>query len=184
MTVEGQISTPPLADAAAIHFPFGSNATSRRLVGRDSKDRGPAPGGRPERHTIQIFGGEPTPGWLEHGPGRRCRRRRGRAPSVRRPAVPSDPTSVVLAARTAATSQWPMESNATPLTVSPGRADAPVSCRGSRDCASDATCSPPASSSSAIRSPLPASQKLETGARVLSTIRCPAAPSFSVDANT
>ena len=84
----------------------------------------------------------------------------------------------------AATSHWLMRSNATPLIGSSGFSGEPVSCRSSLAWANEPTRSAPVSSSNAICSPLPASQKLDTGALVRSTIRCPATPAFNVDAST
>ena len=84
----------------------------------------------------------------------------------------------------AATIHWLVRSNATPLIGSVGFSDKPVSCRGSLAWTNEPTRSAPVSSSNAICSPLPSSQKLDTGVLVRSTIRCPAAPAFNVDAST
>ena len=182
LTVEGQISTPPLPADAAIHFPFGSNATSldppaetlmtegqRPVAGQNvTPFRSSAASHRPVgSNTAPIVVTGPRPSTIGSASGGPVRSH------IRNPCP-----------WRAATIHWLVRLNATPVIGSVGFSDKPVRCRGSLAWTNEPTRSAPVSSSHAICSPLPSSQKLDTGALVRSTIRCPAAPAFNVDANT
>ena len=182
LTVEGQISMPPPPAEAAIHFPFGSNATSlekpagtfrtecqRPVAGQNvTPNRSSAASHRPVGSNpapIVVTGPRPsTIGSASGGPVRS---------HIRSPCPWS-----------AATIHWRVRLNATPLIRSVGFSDEPVRCRGSLAWTNEPTRSAGVSSSHAICSPLSSSQKLDTGVLVRSTIRCPAAPAFDVDAST
>ena len=129
LTVEGQISTPPLPADAAIHFPSGSNAPSlgrsaatrrtegqRRVAGQNvTPFRSSAVSHRPiGSNVVPIVVTTPRPSTIGSASGGPVRSH------IRNPCL-----------WRAATSHWLMRSNATPVIRSSGLTDEPVSCRGS-----------------------------------------------------